>query len=156
MKTITMNNKNLHFTYQVDQSATEVFNAITNVSKWWTENLQGHSAALNDEFTVQFDDMHVSTQRLIEVIPNKKIVWLVTDSRLSWILQKDEWTGTKVVFEISNQGNKTQIEFTHIGLLPEVECYDGCADAWNQYVCASLFKLITTGKGQPEKKKLPA
>ena len=56
-------------------------------------------------------------------------------------------------FEISTRDNKTQISFTHIGLVPEVECYDMCVKGWDQYVKGSLLELITVGKGQPQKKK---
>ena len=145
-----MSNKHFNIIFVVDQSANEVFNAVCNISKWWTENVKGKSQSLNDEFTVQFEDMHFSRQRLIEVIPNKKIVWLVTDSKLSWLENKQEWTDTKIVFEIYNHDNRTQLRFTHIGLIPKAECYDDCSSAWTQYIRSSLFKLITTGKGHPE------
>lgn len=60
-------------TFEVDKTPKEVYQAINNVSGWWTEDLEGHSQKLNDEFTVRFfDDIHVSTQRLVEVIPEKK------------------------------------------------------------------------------------
>ncbi len=36
-----------------------------------------------------------------------------------------------------------------IGLSPEVECYEGCVKGWDQYFKGNLFKLLTTGKGQP-------
>lgn len=146
-----MSNKNFTSTFTVDQPANEVFNAVNNISKWWTENIKGNSQALNDEFTVQFEDIHFSKQRLTEVVPDKKIVWLVTDSRLNFLQNKQEWTGTKIVFEISGQENKTQLRFTHIGLSPDVECYNACTNAWSQYITSSLYKLITTGKGEPEK-----
>ena len=136
----------------VDQTPNEAFNAIKSVTKWWTENLEGSSQKLNDEFSVRFDDMHFSNQKLIEVIPDKKIVWLVTDSKLSWLSNKTEWTNTKICFDISSNDNKTQIHFTHIGLVPEVECYNDCRKGWNQYF-ESLFKLLTESKGQPDKKK---
>jgi hypothetical protein len=148
-----MSNTHFNIIFVVDQSPNEVFNAIGNISKWWTENVHGKSLSLNDEFTVQFEDMHFSRQRLIEVIPSKKIVWLVTDSKLSWLENKQEWTDTKIVFEIYNHDNRTQLRFTHIGLIPKAECYDDCASAWTQYIRSSLFKLITTGRGHPEQRQ---
>ena len=148
-----MENRNYNTTLVVSQNAHEAFTAINSVSKWWTENLEGSSEKLNDIFTVDFGDKNFVTYKLIEVIPDKKVMWLVTDCYLSWINDKTEWTNTKMDFEISSTGNQTQISFTHIGLLPEVECYDMCVKGWDQYIKGSLYKLITEGKGQPQKKK---
>lgn len=147
--------KERDYTISITVNATtkEAFKSINSVSKWWTENLTGSSQNLHDEFTVRFDDVHVSTQKLIEVIPDKKVVWLVTDSKLSFVKDKHEWTNTKLSFEIAEKGGKTEIRFTHIGLLPEVECYNDCSNAWGQYIKGSLFSLLTKGKGIPEVKK---
>lgn len=146
-----MSNKDLCITFTVDQSASEVFSAINNVSQWWTENIKGKSHALNDSFTVQFEDIHLSTQKLIEIVPDKKVVWQVTDSDLSFLKKRDEWTGTTIVFEIVPQGNQTTLVFTHIGLTPVIECFKDCSNGWNYYI-NSLFKLITTGEGHADKK----
>jgi hypothetical protein len=88
-------------------------------------------------------------QKLVEVIPNKKVVWLVTESNMTFINDPKEWIGTKIIFDIKQEGNKTKLIFTHEGLVPEVECYKFCMPAWNQYIDGSLFKLITNGKGTP-------
>ena len=140
-------------TVTVNATAQEAFHGINKVSKWWTENLEGRSQKLNDEFTVRFGDVHVSTQKLVEVIPDKKIVWLVTDSNLNFIEDKHEWTGTKISFEIFEQEKKTQIRFTHWDLSPKVECFDACSNAWAQYIEQSLSDLINTGKGRPAAKE---
>ena len=148
-----MENQNYNAILTVSQPANEVFKSINSVSKWWMENLEGDSENLNGVFTVDFGDNNFVTHKLIEAIPNKKVVWLVTDCYLSWFQDKTEWTNTKMSFEISTKGNSTEISFTHIGLIPEVECYDMCVKGWDQYVKGSLFKLITGGTGQPQKKK---
>ncbi|PWU01139.1 MAG: ATPase [Bacteroidetes bacterium] len=145
---------NFQMSFVVEQPASKLFNAINNVTQWWNENLKGESKELNDEFEVQFsDDVHYSKQKLIELVPNKKVVWLVTDSKLSWLKNKHEWTGTKIVFEIFDHPKGTALKFTHIGLNPETECYKDCSNGWRQYI-NSLYKLISTGKGEPEKVKI--
>lgn len=147
-----MKKQDYNVSITVNATAQEAFKSINSVTKWWTEHLEGNSQKLNDEFTVRFGDVHVSTQKLVEVIPDKKVVWLVTKSKLNFVENKHEWTDTKIIFEISNKDNKTKVDFTHVGLVPVVQCYDGCSGAWGEYIKGSLFKLITEGKGTPELK----
>lgn len=147
MKTIS--DEDLTVSILVNQSPEQVFEAVNNVRGWWTENLEGDSQKLGDEFSVRFWDVHYSKQKLTEVVPGKKVVWLVTDSKLNFIKDTSEWTGTIIIFDISKQGDKTQLTFTHQGLTPDVECFGACSNAWGDYITKSLFDLVTTGKGQP-------
>ncbi len=132
----------------VNQTPNEVFNAVNNVRGWWQGEIEGSFDKLDDEFTYRMKDFHFSVQKLIEVVPDKKVVWLITDSKLNFLENKDEWTGTKIIFEISEINNKTQLRFTHMGLLPDIECYDSCSNGWSKLIQESLFSLITTGKGK--------
>lgn len=132
----------------VDQSPEEVFNAVNNVRGWWQGAFEGSTGKLNEEFTYQYGDIHFSKQKIVELVPGKKVVWLVTESSLSFVDDKKEWDGTKIIFDISEQGGKTQLQFTHAGLVPKFECYDACSNAWGRLVQESLYSLITTGKGK--------
>jgi len=85
----------------------------------------------------------------VEVVPDKKVVWLVTESNLNFVENKHEWTNTTVSFEIQEQGDQTQVNFTHFGLVPTVQCYGGCSKGWDYFIKGSLYKLLTDGKGTP-------
>ena len=120
---IKIENKGLTVTIEVSKSPQEIFNCLTEVTKWWSVDFEGNCKELNDEFTIHHPNQHYSKQKLVEVIPNKKIVWLVTDSKLYWLQNdQDEWTNTKMIFELTTEGDKTILHFTHDGLTPEMEC----------------------------------
>lgn len=150
-----MKTSDFNVTISVDKTPEEVFEAVNNVRGWWTENLEGSTQRINDEFEVRFGDVHFSRQKLVELFPGKKVVWLVTDSKLSFVKDKDEWTNTKIIFQITKKNGKTELRFTHEGLINDVECYDACSHAWTGYIKNSLRNLITTGHGLPEPKEKP-
>jgi hypothetical protein len=140
-------NQNYTATIEVVKPPKDVFNHINDVSKWWSKDFEGSSTKLNDEFVICHPDRHYSKQKLVEVILDKKVVWLVTESKLNW-LKKDkyEWTNTKMIFEITTKGDKTVLHFTHEGLVPEKECYAMCEQGWNMVIKEWLFNFITDGK----------
>ena len=144
-----MTKKNFHLSITVNASAEEAIKKINQVNKWWAKKVKGKSEKLNDKFTVDFGETFVDFQ-ISELVPDKKVVWLVTDCNLHWIDNKKEWNGTQVVFEISPAKHKTQIDFTHIGLVPDAECYEDCKVGWTEHVTDSLVSFINEGKGKPQ------
>jgi hypothetical protein len=147
-----MKAQDFQITITVDATIHDAFKSINQVTKWWTENLEGSSHKLNDEFTVFFGDVHVSKQKVVEFIPDRRVVWLVTESRLNFIEDKQEWNDTQIIFDLEEGGGKTQIRFTHAGLVPAIECFNDCSSAWSEYIQGSLRSLVNTGKGQPTRK----
>ncbi|MFC2187605.1 SRPBCC domain-containing protein [Fulvivirgaceae bacterium LMO-SS25] len=146
-----MTSSDFTLTLLTDQSPNTVFQAINNVRAWWSgyysEEFIGNTEELSDEFSFHAGEgLHFSKQKIVELTPNKKVVWLITESKLSFLEKTDEWTGTKVIFEISKEGNKTQLVFTHLGLTPQKECYNNCAPAWTQYLQNKLLQLINAEK----------
>jgi hypothetical protein len=148
-----MNGQNYTTTFTVDQTPEEAFAAINNVRGWWSGEIEGSTYNLGDEFTYRYEDVHRSKQKITELIPGKKVVWHVLDGYLNFVQDKTEWKGTDITFDISKKGDKTEVRFTHVGLVPEYECFDRCSNAWGFYVNGSLRSLITTGKGEPNQKE---
>ena len=144
-----MNNSDFSTTLLVDQTPEEAFNAINNVRGWWSEEIDGRTDKVGAEFKYRYKDLHLSTQKITELVSGKKVVWHVLDNYFNFVKDKNEWIGTDVVFEIAKKDDKTEVQFTHVGLVPAYECYDVCSDAWGSYITGSLRDLITTGKGQP-------
>jgi len=143
---------NFSTAFSVDETPEEVFAAVTNVRGWWSGDIQGDTDTLGAVFTYRYSDVHRSTQRITELVPNKKVVWDISNSYLSFVRETSEWDGSKVVFEISSNGERTELRFTHVGLTPEGECYEDCSTAWSFYVNSSLRNLITIGIGDPSSK----
>ena len=139
-------------TILADAPSHVAFDCINNVAAWWTSDLQGQSRNMNDTFTVYFGEVHVSAQTITELLPDKKIVWLVTESMINFVNDKKEWLNTYIVFDITPKGNQTEIRFTHIGLTPDLECFSACSNAWADYIIESLLPLINTGVGKPNGK----
>ncbi|MFN8414726.1 MAG: SRPBCC domain-containing protein [Cytophagaceae bacterium] len=137
--------------FLVNLSAPEVFHQVIDARAWWSglfdEEFTGSSNQLNKEFEFRAGDgLHYTKQKLVEVIPNQKVVWLVTESNLSFLQHPEEWVGTKLIFDIVEEKGKIKVTFTHQGLHPKVECYDACAPAWTQYLEQKLLPLLNSVK----------
>lgn len=142
-----MQTPNFQLTLTTAQPAAVVFQAVINVRAWWVgyfgEEIIGATEKLHDEFSFRAGDgAHYSRQRLVEVVPGKCVVWLITESELDFIQHRQEWTGSRVRFDIAEADGTTTLVFTHEGLTPDQECYGACAPAWTQYLQHKLLPLI--------------
>lgn len=144
-----MDNNSFTAVFSVDQTPEEVFAAINNVRGWWSEEIDGRTDKQGAEFKYHFKDIHQCKMKVAELIAGKKVAWHVLDNYFNFTKDKTEWKSTDIVFNISRSGDKTEVRFTHVGLVPEYECYDACSEGWGFYINTSLQDLITTGKGQP-------
>ena len=142
-----MEKKNFHTTITVEASAGEAIKKISNIPEWWGITFTGSSEKQNDKFTVKMTGDSFFNFTVAELIPSKKVVWLVTDCYMPWYSDKKEWTNTKLIFDLNENNGKTELKFTHEGLTPEVECYKDCEPGWTHWIKTSLFSYFTTGKG---------
>jgi hypothetical protein len=146
-----MSDQDFTTTITVDQTPEEAYSAINNVRGWWSEEIEGATEKLGDEFAFHIPGVHYSKQKLTQVIPGKRVVWHVLDAYLHFTEDKTEWKDTEVVFEVSEDRGRTEVRFTHVGLVPAFECFHTCSNAWGSNITGSLRSLITSGKGDPHR-----
>lgn len=138
--------------FLVDRTPEAAFAAITDVRGWWSGQIDGCTDRLGEEFTYRYEDVHYSKQRITELVQGKRVVWHVVDAYLNFTEDSDEWIGTDITFEVSRKGGQTEVRFSHVGLVPAVECFDTCSNAWGFYINTSLRNLIVSGHGQSNPK----
>lgn len=133
----------------VDNTPAEVFAAVLDARGWWSPGIRGGTASTGDRFVFEVPGVHRSDIELAEVIPDRKVVWHIGETVMTFVQDAGEWTGTEIHFDITPVDDGTELRFTHVGLVPEFECYDACSTAWAFYITESLRDLVATGVGQP-------
>ena len=128
-------------------SASEAIKKISNVPEWWGVTFSGSAKKQNDKFIVKMGGASFFNITVAELIPVKKIVWLVTDCYMPWISDKKEWANTKIIFDLTENNGVTKLNFIHEGITPDVECYKLCKPGWTHWITTSLLSYFTTGKG---------
>jgi hypothetical protein len=142
-----MEKNNFNSSISAKITAGEAIKKISNVPGWWEITFSGVSEKQNDEFVVKMGGDSFFNFTVTELIPGKRVVWLVTDCYMPWYLDKKEWANTKLIFDLTENNGITELMFTHEGLTPEVECYKDCEPGWTHWIKTSLFSYFTTGKG---------
>jgi hypothetical protein len=123
-------------------SQNDVYKALTTVdglSAWWTTDTQGESkvgGVLKFRFGNGGFDMKV-----LELDPGKHMLWRVVDGPAEWI-------GTKISFDLRQEGDWTIILFKHQGWKEPVEFVHHCSTKWGMFLL-SLKSALETGKGTP-------
>jgi hypothetical protein len=145
-----MSDKDFTTTVIVNGTPAQAFAAINNPRAWWGQSIEGPTNVLGEDWSYRYKDMHFSRHKTVELVPGSRVVWDVVEASLNFIEDKAEWNGTKIVFDISPNGDMTQIRFTHVGLKPTGECFDICSDAWTGLIQGSLRSLIEKGAGDPD------
>ncbi|WP_072996128.1 hypothetical protein [Epilithonimonas mollis] len=89
-------NKNYQYTFHSNKTAEEIFPVLQDVRQWWIgifgETISGETNIIGDEFSFSAGHgAHFSKQKLIEIKPNKELVWLVIESNLSFLNDTQKW-----------------------------------------------------------------
>jgi hypothetical protein len=136
-------------TVNANVSAEEAYRKVARVSEWWNQKSTGHAQEAGDTFRVDWGQTWVDF-KVLEAVPNKRFVWHVEDCHLPWLKNQTEWKNTKVIWDLVAANGTTEIQMTHVGLTPAVECFETCEAGWNFHVGQSLLKLLTEGRGLPD------
>ena len=130
---------------ELAKSPDDVFDHLIDLSKWWPEEFEGESIKLNREFIFRTGDSHYSKNKVVEFVPDKKLVWLTTGS----IRKSDDfdWTGTKMVSELTTQGDHTLLKFTYDGVVLENES-DRLVQICDMTIKVLFYNFIVYGKGK--------
>ena len=144
-----MNEQSYITTVAVDASPADAYAAINDVHAWWGLDIEGPTDVLGAEFTFRGQDMHRARIKVVELVPGKRVVWQVTDNLFTFTTDQTEWVGTTIRFDIRPTDTGSLIRFSHLGLLPDHECYELCAPAWTFFIVDSLRALINAGRGEP-------
>jgi Activator of Hsp90 ATPase homolog 1-like protein len=121
------------------EDAYRALTTIEGLSGWWTENTQGESkvgGVIRFRFGAGGIDMKV-----LELHPAQRVLWEVVDG-------PEEWIGTKVSWELRQEGDWTIVLFKHQGWKEPVEFMHHCSTKWGVFLL-SLKSLLETGKGAP-------
>ena len=144
-----MPDHNYTTTISVIQNPAIVFEAITNVREWWSEDIEGQADKIGETFKHRYMDVHRCELTVTDLVPGEKVVWTVLANYFSFTEDQTEWVGNDIIFEISPAGDKTEIRFTQVGLVPDYECYALCTAGWHSLINGSLRELIAKEQSQP-------
>jgi hypothetical protein len=142
-----MEKQNFNSNISAKISADEAIKRISNVPGWWGVAFSGNTEKQNDQFIIKMGGDSFFDFTVAELIPGKRVAWLVTDCNMPWYSDKKEWLNTKLIFDLTGNDGVTTLSFTHEGLTPDIECYKDCEPGWNHWITRSLFSYLTTGVG---------
>ncbi|MGG1674880.1 SRPBCC domain-containing protein [Neobacillus sp. NRS-1170] len=138
-------------------SVEKLYDAVSSeegVRHWWTEFANvGNEIGSMAEFRFPRAGFYVKAE-ITALKPNQLVEWKVVDSmhpEASGFSNLRDWEGTTILFEMDKVSDEESVlNFTHIGLSEELECYQACERGWNSYL-ASLKNLLVMGEGNPYK-----
>ncbi len=127
----------------IKSSLDQVYKALATregLAGWWTNNTQGESK-VGGVLQFRFGALGGFDMKVLELDPTKRVLWQVMEG-------PEEWIGTKVSFELKQDGDFTIVLFKHQGWKEPVEFMHHCSTKWGLFLM-SLKSLLETGKGDP-------
>jgi len=132
----------LHRT-EIKSSTAETYKALTTrerLAGWWTTDIQGNFN-VGGVIEFRFGTRGRIDMKVIELDPAKRVVWQVVNG-------PGEWIGSKVSFDLKQDGDYTVVLFKHQGWKEPSELMHHCSTKWALFLM-SLKSLVETGTGAP-------
>jgi uncharacterized protein YndB with AHSA1/START domain len=107
---------------------------------WWTIQTEVDGGDVGSVIRFRFGDGGFD-MKILELEPGRRVLWQVVDG-------PDEWVGTRIDFELRQDGNYTVVLFKHEGWRRPVEFMHHCSTKWALFLM-SLKALVEQGKGAP-------
>lgn len=151
-----METTSIHQDYQsvmeVNASSQAAYAALTTgIADWWSNEFTGAGDRPGARFSVRFFGDNFFTMEVTELQPGRQLVWTCIDgcTDAAGIQNKQEWTGTHIIWTLTPHQGKTAIKLLHEGLNETMECIEVCTKGWNYFFHDSLVPFLENGKGRP-------
>jgi uncharacterized protein YndB with AHSA1/START domain len=131
----------------IKASSESVYKALATrdgLAAWWTINTVGQSevgGVIKFRFIADGRDIGGFEMKVLELRPAERVLWEVIDGPAEWI-------GTKVSFDLNQDGDYSIVLFKHLDWKEPAEFMHHCSTKWATYLL-SLKALVETGKGAP-------
>ena len=132
----------------IKSPALQVYNALTSINglaSWWTEDTTGEEQVGGKiDFVFRTKTGDFLGKMIMEVVERnepKNVRWRCVEG-------PDEWVGTDITFQLSEQDNQTIVLFGHRNWREATEATAHCSMKWATFLL-SLREYVETGKGKP-------
>jgi uncharacterized protein YndB with AHSA1/START domain len=131
----------------IKSSLDEAYKALTTregLAGWWTTNTQGESkvdGVIQFRFSAGDREIGGFDMKVLELHPARRVLWQVVGGPAEWI-------GTRISFDLTQDGEYSVVLFKHQGWKEPVEFMHHCSTKWAVFLM-SLKSLLETGQGAP-------
>lgn len=131
-----------NYSHQIEftTSPKQVFHSLNEgIHNWWGKTSNSHFK-IGGQFTISFENGYWWTFKILEYTPNKELVWKCIDGEPDF---NKEWIGHVLHWQIEKKETKTILNFNHIGLTPELHCFEVCSSTWDMFISQKLKTFLT-------------
>ncbi|WP_181704915.1 SRPBCC family protein [Chthonobacter rhizosphaerae] len=118
----------------------QALSTIDGLRGWWTTDTHGESRP-GGVIRFRFGPPGGFDMKVLDLDQDARVLWEVVDG-------PGEWIGTRVRFDLRQDGEHTIVLFRHQGWAEPVEFMHHCSTKWGVFLM-SLKSLVEGGAGSP-------